>query len=147
MNKFILKKKKKKRICLQCRRPKFNPWVGKIPWRRAWQPTPVLLPGQSHGQSGLVGYSPQGCTKSDTTEVTKQQQQQQQQPSCPGMFLCRLHSSQRQAPPFRHTRARPRGKVIGRGRSLDSELSAVFKHGCRGKIFAPSSTLSIYLLQ
>ena len=36
----------------------FNPWVGKIPWKRAWQPTPVFLPGKSHGQSSLVGYSP-----------------------------------------------------------------------------------------
>ena len=36
-------------ICLQCGRPGFNPWVGKIHWRRKWQPTPVLLPGKSHG--------------------------------------------------------------------------------------------------
>ena len=36
----------KKKNCLQCRRPRFNPWVGKIPWRRAWQPTPVFLPGE-----------------------------------------------------------------------------------------------------
>ena len=35
---------------LQCRRPKFNPWIGKIPWRRKWQPTPVFLPGESHGR-------------------------------------------------------------------------------------------------
>ena len=38
-------------ICLQCGRPGFNPWVRKIPWRREWQPTPVFLPGESHGQS------------------------------------------------------------------------------------------------
>ena len=45
----------------QCRRYKrcrFDPWVGKIPWRRAWQSTPVFLPGESHGQRSLVGYSP-----------------------------------------------------------------------------------------
>ena len=45
----------------QCRRHKgheFNPWVGKIPRRRAWQPTPVFLPGESHGQRSLAGYSP-----------------------------------------------------------------------------------------
>ena len=45
----------------QCRRHKrhsFHPWVGKIPWRRAWQLTPVFLPGESHGQRNLVGYSP-----------------------------------------------------------------------------------------
>ena len=52
----------------QCRRCGFNPWVGKIPWRRQWQPTPVFLPGKSHGQRSLVGYSPQGHKESDTTE-------------------------------------------------------------------------------
>ena len=36
----------------------FEPWVGKIPWRRAWQPTPMFLPGESHGQRSLEGYSP-----------------------------------------------------------------------------------------
>ena len=36
----------------------FNPWVGKIPWRRAWQPTLVFLPGESHGQKSLAGCSP-----------------------------------------------------------------------------------------
>ena len=39
----------------QCKRCGFHPWVGKIPWRRAWQPTPVFLPGESHGQRSLVG--------------------------------------------------------------------------------------------
>ena len=38
-----------KSTCLQCRRPRFDPLVGKIPWRRKWQPTPVLLPGKFHG--------------------------------------------------------------------------------------------------
>ena len=38
-------------------RPGFDPWVGKIPWRRKWQPTPVFLPGKSHGQRNMVGYS------------------------------------------------------------------------------------------
>ena len=43
----------------QCRRRKrswFSPWVRKMPWRRAWQPTPVVLPGESHGQRRLTGY-------------------------------------------------------------------------------------------
>ena len=44
------------------------PWVGKIPWRRKWQPTPVFLPGKFHGQWSLVGYSPRGRKESDTTE-------------------------------------------------------------------------------
>ena len=46
----------------------FDPWVGKIPWRRKWQPTPLLLPRQFHGQRSLVGYSPGGCKESDMTE-------------------------------------------------------------------------------
>ena len=54
--------------CRRYKRCKLNPWVGKIPWRRAWQPTPVFLPGESHGQRSLVGYSPQGCKESDMTE-------------------------------------------------------------------------------
>ena len=45
----------------QCRRHGFYPWVGKIPWRRRWQPTSVFLPGKSHKQRSLVGYSPRGC--------------------------------------------------------------------------------------
>ena len=43
----------------------FDPWVGKIPWRRKWQPTPVFLPGKSHGQRSLAGYSPCGCKESN----------------------------------------------------------------------------------
>ena len=44
----------------------FNPWVGKIPWRRVQQPTPVFLPGESHGQRSLAGYSPWSHKESDT---------------------------------------------------------------------------------
>ena len=51
-------------------RCKFDPWVKKIPWRRAWQPNPVFLLGEPHGQKSLVGYSPQGLTESDTMKVT-----------------------------------------------------------------------------
>ena len=43
-------------------------WVGKIPWRRKWQPNPVLLPGKSHGRRSLVGYSPWGCKESGVTK-------------------------------------------------------------------------------
>ena len=46
----------------------FNSWVGKSPWRRDWLPTPVFLPGKSHGQRSLAGYSPWGHKESDTTE-------------------------------------------------------------------------------
>ena len=55
------------RICLQCGRPGFDPWVGKVPWSRKWQPTPVFLSWKSHGQRSLVDYSPLGCKELDTT--------------------------------------------------------------------------------
>ena len=58
-----------KETTCQCRRQKrrgFHSWVGKIPWRRARQPTPVILPGESHGQRSLAGYSPWGRKKSWT---------------------------------------------------------------------------------
>ena len=47
---------------------KFDPWVGKIPWRRKWLSTPVFLPGKSHGQRSLVGYSPWSRKELDMTE-------------------------------------------------------------------------------
>ena len=55
-------------VCLQCGRPWFDSWVGKIPWRRKWQPTPVFLLGKSHGQRSLVGCNPWGLKESGTTE-------------------------------------------------------------------------------
>ena len=55
-------------ICLQYRRPTFDPWVRKIPWRRKWHPTPVLSPGKPHGRRSLVGCSPWGREESDTTQ-------------------------------------------------------------------------------
>ena len=56
-------------FCLWCGRPRFDPWVGKIPWRRKWQPTPLFLPGESHGRRSLVGYCPQDSTELDKTEL------------------------------------------------------------------------------
>ena len=62
----------KEPVC-QSRRYKrrgFHPWVGNIPWRKAWQPTPVFLPRESQRQRILVGYSPWGHKESDKTEAT-----------------------------------------------------------------------------
>ena len=56
--------------CRRRKRHRLNPWVGKIPWRRAWQPTPVVLPGESQGQGSLAGYGPWGRRESDMTEQT-----------------------------------------------------------------------------
>ena len=63
----------------QCRKHKrqrhgFDPWIGKIPWRWARQPTPVFLPGESHGQRHLVGYSPWDRKESDMTRGLSMQQ-------------------------------------------------------------------------
>ena len=54
-------------MSLQCRRLRFDPWVRKIPWRRKWQPTPVLLLGESHGQRSLAG--PLGSQDHGVTRV------------------------------------------------------------------------------
>ena len=59
------------RICLQCRRPGFDPWVEKILWRREWQPPPVLLPGKFQGQGSLAGFSPWSHRGSYMAEVTE----------------------------------------------------------------------------
>ena len=57
--------------CRRHRRHGFDPWVRKIPWRRKWEPTPVFLPGKSHGQRSLVGYRPLGHTESDMALESK----------------------------------------------------------------------------
>ena len=49
-------------------KPGFDPWVGKTPWSRKWQPTPVFLPEESHGWRSLVGYSPWAHKESDMTK-------------------------------------------------------------------------------
>ena len=62
-----------KESACKCWIHRFNPWVRKIPWRRKWQPTPIFLPGESHGQRSLVGYSPWGCKESDRNKYTHMQ--------------------------------------------------------------------------
>ena len=57
-----------RRQCRSFKRCRSDPWVGKLPWREAWHPTPVFLPGGPLGQRSLAGYSPQGHKESDTTE-------------------------------------------------------------------------------
>ena len=74
-------------ICLECGRPVFDPWVGKIPWRRKWQPTLVLLPGESHGGRSLVGYSLWGRKESDTIERLHFQLSLSQGLHCSNLFL------------------------------------------------------------
>ena len=53
---------------LQCKKPRFNPWVGKFPWRGEGLPTPVFLPGEFHGQSSQMPYSPWGGEELETNE-------------------------------------------------------------------------------
>ena len=55
-------------VNLPCGRPGFDPWVRRIPWRGEWLPTPVFLPGESHGQKSLPGYSPCSHKEAGTTE-------------------------------------------------------------------------------
>ena len=65
-----------------CRRRRFDPWVGKIPWRRKWQPTSEFLPGKSHGLHSLVGYSPWGCKRVRCDLAAKQQMNVGERGSC-----------------------------------------------------------------
>ena len=69
-----------KNLTEACRRPRIDPWAGKIPWRREWLPSAVFLPGESHGQRSLVGYSLWGHKESDTTEWHTQDMNA---PKCP----------------------------------------------------------------
>ena len=62
-----------KESACQCRRCRFDPWIGRIPWRKKWQPTPVFLPGKSQGQRRLAGYSPWGLKRVRHNWATKQQ--------------------------------------------------------------------------
>ena len=59
------------RICLQWGRPGFDSWVGKIPWRREWLPTPIFSAGEFHVQRIVAGYSPWRCKELDMTELLK----------------------------------------------------------------------------
>ena len=59
---------RRERICLQSRRPGFNPYVGQIPWRGEWLPTPVLLLVESHRHGNMAGYCPWGHKDLDTAE-------------------------------------------------------------------------------
>ena len=64
----INQKEENKYCILTHRKSGFNPLIGKIPWRKEWLPIPVFLPGESHKQRGLAGYSPQGWKQLNTTE-------------------------------------------------------------------------------
>ena len=74
-------------LCRRYKRYDFDPWVGKIPWRRKWQLTPVFLPGKFHRQRSLVGYSVYGVTKSHKasvcTHIQKASDDQILESSCP----------------------------------------------------------------
>ena len=86
----------KESVC-QCRKQGFDPWVGEIPCRRKWQPTPVFLPGKFHEQRSLKGYSPWGHIGSDTesTRATKFNTVQ---------FSCSVMSDSLQSHESQHTR-------------------------------------------
>ena len=77
----------KQSIC-QCRRPGFPLWVSKIPWRRGWQPTPVFLPGESHGQGSLTGYIVHTVTRVKHDTATKP-------PPSPHIFMKNLEANRK----------------------------------------------------
>ena len=76
--------------CRRCKRLGFDPWVRKISWRRKWQPTPVFLPGESHGQRSLAGYSPWSHKESGKTEVTLHARSRRKTSSKPGFWETKI---------------------------------------------------------
>ena len=84
------------------RRHRFDPWVEKIPWRRKWQPTPVFLPGKSHGHKSLAGYSPWGCRVRHNWACTQCNEKQALlglQGQSPHLFITSLASCSTLPPP------------------------------------------------
>ena len=71
-----------KRTCLQCRRLRFDPWVGKILWRKEWLPTPVFLPGEFNTQRSLAGYIPWSCRVRHDWETNTNRQTTTRSPVC-----------------------------------------------------------------
>ena len=86
--------------CWWHKRLGFDPWVRKIPRRRKWNPTLVFLPGRSHGQRSLVGYSPWGPNELDTTELARAHTHTQRNinctffPQCTGLKMYRTGKGQ-----------------------------------------------------
>ena len=77
----------------RCKRHSFNPWVEKIPWSRKWQPTPVFLPGKSHGQRSLVGYTQWGQTQlSDLAHTIKAKESKMKEPFMVCDKCCEAHT-------------------------------------------------------
>ena len=109
-------------------RPGFDPWVGKMPWRREWQATPVFLTGKPHGRRSLVGYGPWGHKESDTTERLNNNRKQQRWESGSGLKLLRL--------------SMPRGP----GQLLQSTLSLNLQHRCTQILFICPFGASLHLL-
>ena len=82
--------------CWRHKRCRIDPWVRKIPWRRKWQPAPVFLPGESHRQRNLAGYSPWGSKELDMTEHTCNESSALvlSSESTPPRPLCHTHTCQ-----------------------------------------------------
>ena len=99
------------------RRAGFNPWAGKIPWKRAQQPTPVFLPGESHGQRSLVGYRPWSRKDSDATE----------QLTLSFSFSFSLHDQHGSAGGFALGHAHSRSPLMGQPASQRTQVTAAGK--------------------
>ena len=76
---------------LICKMSFLHPWVRKIPWRKAWQLSPVFLPGEFQGQRSLVGCSLQGCKESDMTDVAPRHRAINKCPALTGSIICSSH--------------------------------------------------------
>jgi len=122
--------------CRRWNRCRFDPWVGKIPWNRKWQPAPVFLPGKSHGQRSLVGYSPRGCKELDTTEHTHTLPSQPRE----NQGFCEVLWERLWAPWERRTERMRKAKQSAQGQGLPwRSCGSDFTFQCRGYGFDPWS--------
>ena len=105
----------RKESTCQCRRCRFDPRVRKIPWRRKWQPTPVLLPEKSHGQRSLADYSPSGHKRVGHNLAIKQQQQpRDEQPESPNDHTLGWGVRKSAQGTYNHWRPLSNSSILGR---------------------------------
>ena len=114
-----------KETACQCRRCRLDPWAGKIPWRRKWQPAPVFLPEKSHEQRSLVGYSPWGHEESEVTQHVHRALAPQRAKAPRNLQRISADRQVQRGPQAQTRRREP--PVSGRG-----EPAATFPHGFRG---------------
>ena len=130
--------------CRRCKRHMFDPWLGKNPWRKKWQPTPGILPRESHGERSLAGYSPWRPKELDMTEVTSVQFSPQSCPTSYDPMDCSKPGFpvHHQLPEFTQTHVHWVGDAVQPSHPLPSPSPPTFNH-FQHWVFSSESVLHI----